>query len=125
MFKVGFLDHVSPFGRSIRKPGEIETIVSVSFQYIGPFLNFQRNPVCPSDSRGYNTDVFDDTVEIFGFRHNYVLSSPLCENMLISHWYKCRKWIACPYGVKPEKPLRTLQNLLYIYNRYKNTIPEG
>ena len=64
MFKVGFLAHVSPFRRSVRKPGEIETIISVPFQNICPFLNLQRNPVCPCDSRGYETDVFDDTVKI-------------------------------------------------------------
>jgi hypothetical protein len=123
MFKVGFLDHVSTFGRSIRKPGEIETIVSVSFQYICPFLNFQRNPVCPSDSRGYKADVLDDTVKILGFRHNHLFTPLFIENLLILQWHKCRKWIACPYGVKPAKPLRALQNLLHIYNRYKNTIP--
>jgi hypothetical protein len=97
---------VCPFGRPIRKPGEIETIVSVSFQYICPFLNFQRNPVCPSDSRRYETDIFDDTVEIFGFRHNYALPSQLCEDMLIRQWLKFRKWIVCAYGVKPERLLR-------------------
>ena len=123
MFKVGFLDHVSPFGRSIRKPGEIETIVSVSFQYICPFLNLQRNPVCPSDSRGYETDVFDDAVKIFGFRHNYVLTSQLSENMLIRHSQRSESGLLVPTALNLKRLTWALQNPFYIYNRYKNTIP--